>query len=212
SGGLAIQDIGQVINGSFTVDHGTNSLISVTPADPDSLLLLGSQHGSQEATYRVVFGRPSEAKYLGLSDFFVRNEDEVPPIGVRPGYSTAGLATVRFDGEARSWIALGDNGHRKESWLVCTDPPATFHAREGQPYRVRHQVLFGNEHRTRFRIWPEGEQEPGGWLCEESGDAIPSHLPRFSAASFGLFMHTGIGTAWSDIRVAALTESEVHGG
>lgn len=210
SDALGIQDIGQIINGSFTVDRATNSIVSATPADPDSLLLVGSPHGSQEATYRVVFGLPGEAKYLGLSDFFVRNEDEVPPIGVRPGYSTAGLATVRFDGEARSWIALGDNGHRTESWLVFTDPAATFHARQGQPYRVRHQVLFGAEHRTRFRIWPEGEPEPAGWLCEETDAAIPSHLPRFSAASFGLFMHTGIGTAWSDIRVAALAESEVR--
>ena len=73
------------------------------------------------------------------------------------------------------------------------------------PYRVRHQLIVdGRRLRSRFRIWQQDEPEPGDWLCDESNSVVPNHLPSFSAASFALFMHTGVGTEWSDIRVEAL--------
>lgn len=97
-----IQSIGQVVDGRFAVDPERNAIVSVTPVVPDALCLLAAPTASQEATYRIEFADISKAKYLGLSDFFVRHEEEEPPIGIKPGWSTAGLATVRFDGEARS--------------------------------------------------------------------------------------------------------------
>lgn len=203
-----IQSIAQVVDGRFAIDKTRNAIVSVTPVVPDALCLLAAPGESQEATYRIEFGAVGKAKYLGLSDFFVRHEDEDPPIGIKPGWSTAGLATVRFDGEARSWISFGDNSARKEGWLVFTDPPHEFFARPGVPYRVRHQVLLaGGRNVTRFRIWPEGADEPDTWLCEESDIHIDSKLPRHRQASFGLFQHTGETTAWSDIRVVPLGET-----
>jgi hypothetical protein len=202
-----ISEVGQQVNGCFEVVPERNCIRSATPADPDSLLILGSPGASQEATYRVVFHEPAKAKYVGLSDFFVRNESEDPPIGIKPGYSTAGLATVRGDGQARIWLALADNAHRSEGWLVCTEPAKVFHPEGERPYRVRHQLMVrGDVSRSRFRIWAEDEAEPGGWLCEESNAAVPPGLPRFHRASFGLFMHTGVGSEWSDIRVRHLEQ------
>lgn len=203
-----IFDLGQQVNGNFEIDQAQNLIRSSTPADPDSLLLLGSPHGGQDATYRAVFRQPSKAKYVGLSDYFVRNEPEDPPIGIKPGYSTAGLATVRFDGEARSWIAFADNAHRFEGWLVCTEPAEVFQPEGDVPYRVRHQLLVGGRRlRSRFRIWREGEREPEKWLCDECDSEVPADRPRFSGGTFGLFMHTGVGSEWSDIRVDPLEEA-----
>lgn len=200
-----IQSIAQVVDGRFAVDRNRNAIVSVTPVVPDALCLLAAPAGSQEATYRIEFGAVNKAKYLGLSDFFVRHEDEDPPIGIKPGWSTAGLATVRFDGEARSWISFGDNSARKEGWLVFSDPAHQFFAKERLAYRVRHQVLLGGERNaTRFRIWPDGTAEPDSWLCEESDSDIDPAMPRHKQASFGLFQHTGEATAWSDIRIQPL--------
>ena len=203
-GAGSIQDIGQPVNGSFEVDAAANVIRAGTPAAPDSLLILGSPHGSQEATYAISFSAPAEAKYLGLSDWFVRNEDEAVPLGIKPGYSTAGLATIRPNGDARTWLSMGDNAHRDDGWLVMTDPPSRFVAEAGVLYRVRHQVLFGDQHTSRFRIWRVGEDEPASWLCEESDAGVPGHLPRFTQASFALFMHTGVGSEWSDIVIRSL--------
>jgi hypothetical protein len=204
-----VQDVGQVVNGRWELDRPANLIRCHTPADPDSLLLLGSPAASQEATYRFVAHQPHKAKYIGLSDFFVRNETEDPPIGVKPGYSTAGLATVKFNHEARSWLSFGDNAHRSECWLAVTDPPATFAIDAERPYRVRHQLLIAAGVTTsRFRIWPEDAPEPGQWLCQESDAAVDPAKPRFTAASFGLFMHTGVGSEWSDIRLRTLTGQE----
>lgn len=200
-----VQDVGQPINGRFEIDRANNSIRASTPADPDSLLILGSAARSQEATYRVIFHNPGQAKYVGLSDFFVRNEPEEPPIGIKPGYSTAGLATIDRHGAARGWIALGDNAHRRDAWLVFTDPPAEFVPAPETAYRVRHRlVLEADVNRVMFRIWPEDGEEPQDWLCSETDASVPPDKPRFSSASFGLFMHTGVGTEWSDVRVTRL--------
>jgi hypothetical protein len=205
SGIADVQEIAQVVDGRFAIDGGRHAIVSVPPVAPDSLCLLAAPGGSQEATYRITFESPQKSKYLGLSDFFVRHEAEDPPIGIKPGWSTAGLATVRFDGEARCWLAFGDNAASRRSWIVCTDPPKTFVATAGRNYRVRHQVRFHDRVTSaRFRIWPEDEAEPKAWLCEESDSAIDPSLPRHTAASFGLFQHTGASTAWSDISVVPL--------
>jgi len=91
-----IQEIGQVVNGAFDLDRAANVIRARAPVAPDALLVLGSPHGSQEATYDVRFSDLERAKYLGLSDFFVRHEAEEPPIGIKPGWSTAGLATLTY--------------------------------------------------------------------------------------------------------------------
>lgn len=200
-----IQDVVQVVDGAFDLDPERNAIASRAPVAPDALALLAAPAGSQEATFRIVSPEPRKAKYVGLADFFVRHEAEAPPIGIKPGWSTAGMATVRFDGEARSWLAFGDNAARHEGWVVFTDPPAETFIRSGVAYRVRHQVTFrGGVTSTRFRIWPEGDPEPAAWLCEESDAGIDPGLPRHAQASFGLFQHTGGPTYWSDIEVRRL--------
>jgi hypothetical protein len=227
-----IQDISQVVDGAFDLDPTANVIRSRAPVAPDALLIIGPPHGSQEATYDIRFSEPHKGKYLGLSDFFVGHEAEDPPIGIKPGWSTAGLATVTYGwrpgspaevksidpkdlakeltmthpyGEARAWISYGDNARRKERWLVKTDPPARVPIEEGVKYRVRHQLLFdGGINRVRFRIWSADQSKPAEWLCDINDSGIANTLPKFSRASFALFQHTGMPTEWSNIRVVAL--------
>jgi hypothetical protein len=200
-----IQELGQIVDGAFELDSRANVIRSRTPVAPDNLLVLGSPAGSQEATYRIRFHNVSAGKYVGLSDFFVSHEDDDPPIGIKPGWSTAGLATIRSDGEARSWIAWGDNSHGPNAWMVVTEPPAHFRAEDSIDYRVRHQIhIAGGKNRTRFRIWKETEEEPDTWLCAEDDAEVARSLPRHMQASFSLFQHTGVGSEWSDIRIARL--------
>lgn len=221
-----IQQIGQVVNGAFDLDPGMNVIRSRAPVAPDALLVLGAPHASQDATYDIRFADPDQAKYLGLSDFFVRHEAEDPPIGIKPGWSTAGLATLTYRwrpgslaevrqrpvrephpcGEARAWLASADNSNRSDRWLVKTDPPARLPIAAGVTYHVRHQVLFGKSaNRVRFRIWPDGESEPVAWLCDESDARLGDGSPKFSLASFALFQHSGASTEWSRIRVVPLS-------
>ena len=226
-----VQEIGQVVNGAFEVDPARNVVRPRAPVAPDALLLLGPPAGTQEATYDVVFAEPEKAKYLGLSDFFVGHEEEDPPLGIKPGWSTAGLATLTYGwrpgspaevqqrmpeeilggpavGQARAWIACSDNSRRRERWLVKTDPPARVILEAGIRYRVRHQVLFEERvNRVRFRIWPADDPEPPTWLCDIDDAKIGPGLPRFSVASFGLFQHTGTPTEWSRIRVESLANA-----
>jgi hypothetical protein len=218
-----LQDVGQVINGAFDLDRDANAIRARTPVAPDALLILAAPAGSQEATYRVVFADLERGKYLGLSDFFVCHEEEAPPIGIKPGWSTAGLATLTYGwrpgspaevgrdpgrplaGEARAWLARSDNSRQAQRWLVKTDPPATLALEPGVAYRVRHRVEFADGvNRVRFRIWPEAAAEPHAWLCDISDAGVSRALPRFTQASFALFQHTGAGTAWSNIRLRAL--------
>lgn len=119
-----IQAVGQVVNGAFELDRARNAIRTVGPVAPDALLVLGSPHASQEATYGVVFAEPERGKYLGLSDFFVRHEAEAPPIGIKPGWSTAGLATVTYGwrpGSPPEVRALGP-GESFDAWAAAGGP------------------------------------------------------------------------------------------
>jgi hypothetical protein len=199
-----IQEVGQIVNGAFDLDVAQNVIRSRAPVAPDAFIIIGSPQGGQEATYTVRFLDLSGAKWLGLSDFFVRLEEGVPPRGIKVGWSSAGMAALSPNQEARSFIAWGDHSARSEEWAVVTDPGAPVTVRKGVSYRVRHQVAFAHGvNRVRFRIWPAGESEPPGWQCEEEDSRVPSHLPRHRQASFGLFQHMGLPIEWSDIRIGA---------
>ena len=205
SGFGGIQEIGQTVNGAFELDIENNLIRTCEPVYPDALLLLGSPHGSQEATYRVRFTGFEGVKWLGPSDFFVGHEEADPPVGVKPGWSSAGMAALNPRGEARSFLAFGDHCGTDREWVVMTDPPARFPVRVGVAYRVRHQVAFqGGVNRVRYRVWREGEPEPQAWLCEVSDADVAPEMPRHQAASFGLFQHSGRAIEWSDIRINAL--------
>ena len=201
-----IQEIGQIVDGAFDVDPVQNVIRSRAPVGSDIVLVLGSPHGSQEATYDIRFSGTDNGIFLGLSDFFVGHEAEDPDVGVKPGYSSAGLATVKPDGEARTWLAWGDLSKRKEFWVVRTEPAAHFPAQKGILYRVRHQVIFKDGvDRARFRIWPADRPEPDAWLCEEDDSGVAHTFIKFSRASFALFQYFGTPTEWSNIRVTALS-------
>jgi hypothetical protein len=199
-----LQEIGQAINGAFDLDRKLNVIRSRAPVAPDAFLVLGSPHGSQEATYAVRFLEPEGAKWLGLADFMAGQEEGVPPRGLKVGWSSAGMAALGARGEARSFIAWGDHSGRPEEWAIATHPPAAVRIEKGRLYRVRHQVCFANGiDRVRFRIWPADQAEPDTWLCSEQDDAVPAGLPRHRQGSFGLFQHLGQPVEWSDILVAA---------
>ena len=193
-----------MINGAFDLDRTQNVIRSRAPVAPDALLLLGSPHGSQEATYAVRFLDFMGAKWLGLADFFAGLEEGAPPRGIKVGWSSAGMAALSARGEARSFIAWGDHSGRPEEWAIATDPPARVQIERNVLYRVRHQVAFVHGiTRVRFRIWPAHAPEPTSWLCEEQDAKVPADLPRHRAASFGLFQHMGMPIEWSDILVTA---------
>ena len=148
---------------------------SRAPVAPDALLLLGSPHGSQEATYAVRFLDFMGAKWLGLADFFVGLEEGAPPRGIKVGWSSAGMAALSARSEARSFIAWGDDSGRPEEWAIATDPPARVQIERNVLYRVRHQVAFVHGiTRVRFRIWPAHAPEPTSWLCEEQDARVPA--------------------------------------
>jgi len=201
-----VQQLGQIVNGTFEIDREKNVIRTSQPVAKDVLLLLGSPLGSQEATYSVVFGGDS-GNFLGLADFFAGHEEAIPAIGIKPGWSSAGLATIRPDQResAQTWLAWGDLLEDKRKWVVKTDPPKPFEFQVGLKYRVRQQVLFQNGvNRARFKIWPVSEEEPEAWLCEESDESVPESKIKFKTASFGLFQFGGQPTEWSDIRLMSL--------
>ena len=200
-----IQDVGQVVAGAFDLDRAANLIRSRAPVVPDSLLVLGGPHSSQEATYRVRFTSFEGVKWLGPSDFFVGFEDRKPPIAIKTGWSSAGMMALNPKGEARCFIAWGDHSNSAREWVVVTRPPAAVALAPKVAYRVRHQVLFTDGvDRCRFRIWAEGAPEPDAWLCAESDAGVEPGRTRHRAASFGLFQHSGAAIEWSDIRVRAL--------
>ncbi len=201
-----IQEIGQVVAGRFEIDPERNCIRSVAPQVPDSLLLLGSEHGSQEATYHVRFTDFAGVKWLGPSDFFVGFEDKLPPIAIKTGWSSAGMMALNPKGEARCFIAWGDHSETAAEWVVVSDPPKSVAIAPGVDYAVRHQVIFADGvDRCRFRIWPADQAEPEAWLCQESDAALAPDRIRHRAASFGLFQHSGGAIEWSDIRLSPLT-------
>lgn len=200
-----IQEVGQVVNGAFDLDRDMNLIRSRAPVYPDSLLVIGSPHGSQEATYNVRFTDMTKVKWLGPSDFFVGHEGPTPPIGIKPGWSTCGMACISPRWEARAFLAFGDHSGTDQEWVVQTAPPKRFIAEPGRLYCVRHQVLFKDGlNIVRYRIWPEGEDEPQTWLCEENDSSVPPTKPRFTKGSFALFQHSGMPIEWSNIRVFPL--------
>ena len=87
-----VQEVGQMVNGAFDLDREQNCIRSRAPVAPDAFLILGSPHTSQEATYAVRFLGLDGAKWLGLADFYVGQEEGVPPRGVKIGWSSAAMA------------------------------------------------------------------------------------------------------------------------
>jgi len=203
----SIQEIGQVVDGTFALDPTSGVICSVAPVAADSLLLLGSAYGSQEASYDVTFSNcGSSFCFMGLSDFFSGHEAQSPELGIKPGYSTGGLATLDNKGRARIWLAWGDCLMEiNETWVVKTEKLARFVVEPDVPYRVRHQmILQGDVNCSRFRIWRKGDEEPSKWLCEENTLHLdPAHRP-IHKASFGLFQCWGGPTSWSNITVRHL--------
>lgn len=200
-----IQEVGQAVDGAFDLDRDQNLIRSRGPVYVDALLVLGSLHGSQEATYQVRFTDLAKAKWLGPSDFFAGHAGPTPPIGIKPGWSTAGMMALNPRNEARGFIAFGDHVGTDQEWVVQTAPPKRFIVRPRVDYRVRHQVYFqdGVDH-DRFKIWQSDEQEPVDWLVEEDDSRIPSGYPKYRECSFSLFQHSGFPIEWSDIQVRPL--------
>jgi hypothetical protein len=204
-----IQEIGMAINGAFDLDHKANVIRSRAPVAPDAFLVLGSPHGSQEATYAVRFLDPMASKWAGLSDFMAGQEEGVPLRGLKVGWSSAGMAAISPRDGARSFIAWGDHSSRPEEWAIATNPAVPVTIRKNVLYRVRHQVRFETDiNQVRFRIWPADGDEPSSWMCDEQDDQVPAGLPRHQAASFGLFQHLGMPVEWSDILVCGLRRSD----
>lgn len=202
----SIQEVGQAVNGLFELDRDRNVIRAANPVGSDILLLLGSPGLSQEATYCIEFGS-GKGVYLGLSDFFAGHLPQSADLGIKPGYCTNGLATLDRNGDARAWIAHGDNLMDDDSaWVVSTGRGQhRIAVQSGRKYRVRHQFLTSaSDTSCRFRIWPDGTPEPQTWLCEANTTTIAPHLPRNPTASFGLFQYFGSPTEWSDIQIRPL--------
>ena len=199
-----IQEIGQIVNGAFDLDRDMNLIRSRSPVAPDALLVLGSPHAGQEATYAIRFPDMSGAKWLGCSDFFAGMTEGVPWRGIRVGWCSAGMAAFSPNDGARSFIAWGDHSADPREWAIATNPAKSIAIQKGRLYRVRHQIALADGlHRVRWRIWPSGDSEPDPWLCEEESARVPATLPRHTGASFSLFQHLGHSIEWSDILVEA---------
>jgi hypothetical protein len=202
----SVQEIGQVVDGNFEIDPTRNVIRTVEPVGADVLLLLGSPAGSQEATYDVSFSA-MEGVFIGLSDFFVGHEPLTPELGIKPGYSSAGLATLRPSRWAEAWLMRGAllDAVDDSYWTLSSPLPVRAPVRSGVTYCVRHQVIFGEGvNLTRFRIWPKSEREPQHWRCVEHDADLADHLPRFTRGSFGLFQYGGRPTEWSNIHLRSL--------
>jgi hypothetical protein len=203
----SIQDIGQVVDGFWYLDRDRNAVSTRAPMAHDALLLLGAPHASQEATYNVVFSAPLYGYFIGLSDFFVRHDEQLPNLGIKPGYSSAGLATLTAAGFAQSWAAIGDITSDKEWSWVRKSSPAFVPPATDTVYAVRHQVIFdGGVSLTRFRIWAAERPEPENWLCRIDTTSLSPELPRAVAASFGLFQNYANPTQWSNIQLRAIED------
>lgn len=196
-----------MVNGVFEVDPENNVIRSSKPVGSDILLLLGSPHGSQEATYQVKFSQIGGTwAFLGVSDFFYEHLEQTPGLGIKPGYSTAGLATLDQNGQAKIWIARGDClVDVEKTWLAKTEKRVSYPLKAGVLYNVRHQsIIEEGLNVSRFRVWPDGGEEPDNWLCEENNAHVDAKFPRIPKASFGLFQYWGPPTEWSHIKVREL--------
>ncbi len=200
-----IQQVGQVVNGAFDLDRDQNLIRSRGPVYVDALLVLGSLYASQEATYQVRFTDFTKVKWLGPSDFFAGHAGPTPSIGIKPGWSTAGMMALSPRNEARGFLAYGDHVGTDQEWVVQTAPPKRFIVRAGVDYRVRHQVRFSDGvDFDRYRIWLAGDEEPAEWLVEEDDSSVPDGFPKYTECSFSLFQHSGFPIEWSDIQVRGL--------
>ena len=210
SNGAVLQDVAQVVDGRFELGPG-GVIRTVEPVGADVLLLIGSPHGSQEATYDVRFGG-KEGTFVGLSDFFVAHHELDPGLGIKPGYSSAGLATIRPGRWAEAWLLHGALLEGKDwdwPWTLSRIRPLLRRIRPGIPYRVRHQVLFAEGvNLVRFRIWRKGTPEPRTWTCEEHDADLDDGLERHREGSFGLCQYGGRPTEWSNIRLRPLEVDE----
>lgn len=207
-----IQEVGQPVNGLFEFDYDRNAIAAPAPAGPDMLFLIGSPHGDQEATYDVQFAGPLSGDFLGLSDFFVRHELQDESLGIKPGYSTNGLATLRRTGLACLWMSTGDCLTDKNwAWVAQTPHEPHFPVEADVRYSVRHQIfqLDGVAH-TRLRIWRADQGEPRRWLCHLQRCAVDGDGLIGRKSSFGLFKYGGGRTEWSNIRVRYLDVNEVN--
>ncbi len=203
----SIQDIGQIVNGAFEIDRQRNAICTKEPVGSDILFLIGSPYGSQEATYDVKFTHSlKDWCFLGLSDFFFGHQEQSPDLGIKPGYCTAGLATINNKGYGQVWLAWGDCLTNKENtWVITTEKKPKFPVKPGITYSVRHQAIITEKFNfARFRIWRKGRPEPKRWLCQEHNSNLNPNFPRLGTASFGLFQYWGMPTEWSNITVKPL--------
>lgn len=201
----SIQEVGQIVDGAFDLDLHRNLIMSRAPVYVDSLCVLGSPHTSQEATYNVRFLDRTKVKWFGPSDYFTGHAGPTPPIGIKPGWSTAGMMNISGRNEARIFLAYGDHVGTDEEWVIQTSPPKKFIVQERALYSVRHQVVFENGVDTcRYKIWLAHEPEPDGWLVEEDDSSIPDSFPKYTEASFSIWQHSGMPVEWSNIRVNPL--------
>jgi hypothetical protein len=154
-----IQEIGQIVNGAFDLDRDMNLIRSRSPVAPDALLVLGSPHAGQEATYAIRFPDMSGAKWLGCSDFFAGMTEGVPWRGIRVGWCSAGMAAFSPNDGARSFIAWGDHSRDPREWAIATNPAKSIAIQKGQLYRVRHQIALAHGlHRVRWRNGPRARR------------------------------------------------------
>jgi len=194
-----------MVDGAFDLDLGMNLIRNRAPVYVDSLCVLGSPHSSQNATYNVRFTDFTKVKWLGPSDYFAGHAGPEPPIGIKPGWSSAGMIAMNPRNEARSFLAYGDHVGTDEEWVIQTMPPVKFIPQQDVLYRIRHQVEFKDGvNYVRWRIWLEGDPEPSKWLIEEDDSSIPSHYPKYTEASFSLFQHSGMPNEWSNIVIEPL--------
>ncbi len=200
-----IQQVGQITNGAFDLDREQNLIRSRAPVYVDAFIVLGSLHGSQRATYDVRFTDLTKVKWIGPSDFFAGHAGPKPPIGIKPGWSSAGLVALNPRNEARMFLAFGDHVGTDQEWVVQTMPFVRFYPRERIWYSAKHDVIFRDGiNSSRFKIWPRGEAEPEEWLLQESDADIAPGLPRYERASFGLFQHSGMPNEWANIVLTPL--------
>lgn len=200
-----VQHVGQVVDGLWNVDQNSATITTCAPVGHDALFVLGGLHGSQEATYLVAFDEPIRGVFLGLSDFFVGHDAQEPGLGIKPGYSTAGLATLTPTGEAQCWLAMGDNTWDKLWPWVRRSRHACMPVVPRVTYRVRHQVVFdAGDVLSRFRMWPTIEKEPTHWQCSVDSVGVPVGMPRPAAAAFALFQYHGTPTRWWDVQVRSI--------
>lgn len=206
--GRPLQEIGQAVDGLWEVSQTPGGAPAIRPQAPvghDVLFVVGPSMGSQEARFTVTFGAPLSGIFLGLSDFFVAHDAQEPGLGIKPGYSTAGLITLRPNGELQAWQSMGDNTWDKPWAWVRRSRPKTVSVQPNRAYHARHQLLIGEgQMLSRCRLWPADAPEPETWQVSVDTFGLAAHFPRPARAAFALFQYHGAQTEWSDLELRAL--------